>query len=69
MENPNRLDLSSGSYLLWDTKEGVYRVALYERRVGRAKSLEVALAHAMKKPIHHKSVREVSEYIERSLSV
>ena len=63
---PNRVDLSNGSYLLYDTKEGQYRVVYYERRIGRSADLEIAISLAMKKPVHNKSVREVVKFVAQT---
>lgn len=64
METPNEVKLSNGSYLLFDTKDGTYRVAFYERRVARSGDLLQAVASAMKKREWDKQVKEVVKFIE-----
>lgn len=64
METPNRLNLKNGSYILWDTTEGRFRVAYYERRQGAADTISVAISIAIKKPLWSPEVKQISEYIE-----
>lgn len=64
MESPNRLNLKNGSYILWDTVEGVFRVAYYERRQGKGGDIKLAISVAIKKPLWSKEVQQISEYIE-----
>jgi hypothetical protein len=67
-DHPNRLDLANGSYILWDTKEGVYRVALYEVRKSKSTDLELAVSKVLKKPVHFKSVKEIVSFIASASS-
>jgi len=66
MSEPNKIELADGSYILFDTKEGIYRVAFYERRLAKSQDLEIALSLAMKKPAHNKGLREVLKFIAQT---
>jgi len=63
---PNTIKLSDGSYLLWDWKDGFYRVAYYQRNTKKGSDLEMTIALAMKKPIHNSKVKEIFGYIEKT---
>lgn len=61
--DPHTIDLSNGSYLKWDNQDGIWRVAVYERRSAKSFELANALSIALKKPIYHKDVKEIEKYI------
>lgn len=60
---PNRINLSNGGYLLFDYHQGFYRMAIYNRHVSKSHSLLGALGLALNKPTHHKQVTEMAKYI------
>lgn len=64
--SPNQIKLSDGSYILWDFKEGFFRVAFYQRNTRKGSDLEMTLALAMKKPVHNSKVKSIFNYISRS---
>jgi uncharacterized protein YcgL (UPF0745 family) len=63
---PERIELTDGSYILWDKKDGFYRVAHFQKTARKGSDLEMTLSLAMKKPIHNFRVRNVLSYIEKS---
>lgn len=63
---PNIVKLTDGSYIMWDWKDGYYRVAFYERKIQKGSDLEMTIALAMKKPIHNSKVKNIFRFISRS---
>lgn len=61
---PYRVELSNGSYLLWDWTDGKFRVAFYTRTSAKSSDLEMCIANAMKKPIHNKAVADLFGFIK-----
>lgn len=64
---PNRLNLKNGSFILYDTVEGIHRVAYYQRTVGRG-NLELAVSKAIGKPIHNTEVKQITKYLREMSS-
>lgn len=64
MNDPNRVELNNGSYLLFDFSGGEYRVAIYERKVSKSASILEALSRALGQPIYHKRVKEIAAYVK-----
>jgi hypothetical protein len=63
---PNLVKLTNGSYLQWDYKDGMYRVAYYERNTKKGSDLEMTIALAMRKPIHNFRVKSVFGYVSKT---
>jgi hypothetical protein len=63
---PNEVMLSDGSYILWDKKDGYYRVSYFSRKNVKGSDLEMTIALAIKKPIHSKKVKDIFQYIENT---
>lgn len=63
-DNPNRIELSGGAYLLFDYFKGQYRIVVYTRRSSKSESLREALSRALGKPLYDKKILEIAEYIE-----
>ena len=63
---PNLVKLTDGSYVLWDRKDGFYRVAYYARTTKKGSDLEMTIALAMKKPVHNFRVKSIFGYIEKT---
>ena len=63
---PNAVKLSDGSYILWDWKDGFYRVAYFARTAKKGSDLEMTIALAMKKPVHNFRVKSIFGYIEKT---
>jgi uncharacterized protein YcgL (UPF0745 family) len=60
---PGRVELSDGSYILWDKKDGYFRVSYFARKNVKGSDLLMTLALAMKKPVHNKKIKDVYTYI------
>jgi len=63
---PNQVLLSDGSYVLWDRKDGYFRISYFTRKNMKGSDLAMTLALAMKKPVHNKKVQDVYTYIVSS---
>lgn len=63
---PTKINLTDGSYILWDWKDGFYRVAYFSRTDKKGSDLEMTIALAMKKPVHNFRVKHVFDYISRT---
>lgn len=64
METPFRVEFTNGSYILWDWKDGVYRVSFYNKTSAKASDMEAAIAIVMKKPFHNKTVQDAFKFIK-----
>lgn len=64
MNLPFKVELTNGSYVLWDWKDGIFRVAFYNRTTAKSSDLEMCIANAMKKPIHNKAVVDLFGFIK-----
>ncbi len=61
---PFRVTISDGSYIDWDKKDGLFRVAYYKRSTAKEFGLRNAIALATKKPLYAPLVDILMKFIE-----
>ncbi len=61
---PFTVTLTDGSYIQWDKKDGLFRVAYYQRKAIKEHDLRSAISLAMKKKMYSVQMDEIMRWIE-----